>query len=501
MLNIISIIFLVFIAGDFLKRSESSLHLFQLEGYDLKKYNTWLRNNPEKLFSFGKLIESDKTPLVYTDRALRLKKTHTIINILIGVILFFIGYIMQNSFLYLLVVLLFASVYIMEPYIINITANINAPKEKAINMGFYKTAQEKIRKMNNLTVVGITGSYGKTSTKFITSTILKEKFNVQDTPSSYNTPMGLSKVINNELTDDKEVFVAEMGAYVKGEIKEVADLVQPDIGIITSIGPAHLESFGSIENIINTKYEIIESLNEDGIAVFNYDDENLKKVADSTKLKKYYYGFNDIINLDVYAKDVSVNSRGSTFALVIKELGEIECSTKMLGKHNIGNILAGCTVGYILGLTLEEIAIGVTKIQPVEHRLNIIDPGTGVIIIDDGFNSNPSGAKAALDVLNEFKTGRRFVVTPGMVELGEIEYEENKKFGTLMGEVADFVFLVGKKRTLPIFEGLKNTKISLDNVYPVDSLAEATQIFGELLKPGDVILFENDLPDNYNEED
>ncbi|NLW42119.1 MAG: UDP-N-acetylmuramoyl-tripeptide--D-alanyl-D-alanine ligase, partial [Tissierellia bacterium] len=104
-------------------------------------------------------------------------------------------------------------------------------------------------------------------------------------------------------------------------------------------------------------------------------------------------------------------------------------------------------------------------------------------------------------VLNEFKTGRRFVVTPGMVELGEIEYEENKKFGTLMGEVADFVFLVGKKRTLPIFEGLKNTKISLDNVYPVDSLAEATQIFGELLKPGDVILFENDLPDNYNEED
>ncbi|NLW41771.1 MAG: UDP-N-acetylmuramoyl-tripeptide--D-alanyl-D-alanine ligase, partial [Tissierellia bacterium] len=444
MLNIISIIFLVFIAGDFLKRSESSLHLFQLEGYDLKKYNTWLRNNPEKLFSVGKLIESDKTPLVYTDRALRLKKTHTIINILIGIILFFIGYIMQNSFLYLLVVLLFVFVYIMEPYIINITANINAPKEKAINMGFYKTAQEKIRKMSNLTVVGITGSYGKTSTKFITSTILKERFNVQDTPSSYNTPMGLSKVINNELTDDKEVFVAEMGAYVKGEIKEVADLVQPDIGIITSIGPAHLESFGSIENIINTKYEIIESLNEDGIAVFNYDDENLKRVADSTKLKKYYYGFNDTINLDVYAKDVSVNSRGSTFTLVIKELGEIGCSTKMLGKHNIGNILAGCTVGYILGLTLEEIAIGVTKIQPVEHRLNIIDPGTGIIIIDDGFNSNPSGAKAALEVLNEFKTGRRFVVTPGMVELGEIEYEENKKFGTLMGEVADFVFLVGK---------------------------------------------------------
>ena len=148
--------------------------------------------------------------------------------------------------------------YMMEPYIMNITANINAPKEKAINLGFYKTAQEKISSMNNLKVVGITGSYGKTSTKFITSTILKEKYKVQDTPSSYNTPMGLSRVINEELTDDKEIFVAEMGAYVKGEIKEVADLVQPDIGIITSIGPAHLESFGSIDNNVKA-YTIVES--------------------------------------------------------------------------------------------------------------------------------------------------------------------------------------------------------------------------------------------------
>lgn len=501
MLNIISVAFLVLIAGDFLKRSESALHLLQLEGYDLKKYNNWLKNNSEKLMSLGKLIEPDKSPLVYTERAIRLKKTHFIVNIIMCFILFVIGYLLRNSFLYFLIVIIYVFMYMMEPYIMNITANINAPKEKAINLGFYKTAQEKISSMNNLKVVGITGSYGKTSTKFITSTILKEKYKVQDTPSSYNTPMGLSRVINEELTDDKEIFVAEMGAYVKGEIKEVADLVQPDIGIITSIGPAHLESFGSIDNIIKTKYEIIEALDKDGIAIFNYDDENLKTIADETKLKKYYYGFNDVEKLDVYAKDISVNSRGSEFVLVIKATGEIKCKTKMLGRHNIGNILAGCTVGHILGLTLEEIATGLSKIEPVEHRLNIIDPGTGVIIIDDGFNSNPSGAKAALEVLNEFKTGRKFVVTPGMIELGELEFEENKKFGKLMGEVADFVFLVGKKRTLPIFEGLKETNISMDNVYPVDSLDEATQIFGKLLQSGDVILFENDLPDNYNEED
>lgn len=501
MLLFISLIILVLILLDITKRSESSLHLLQLEGYDLKKYKNWLKDNSQKVYNLGKLIEQDKSPLVYTDRAKRLKQTHITVNVVLGTALLLIGYLLPNKLVHGLLIIFYIFQYLLEPYIMIITAKINEPKEKEINMGFYRAAQDKIGKMENLTVVGITGSYGKTSTKFIASTILKEKFNVQDTPSSYNTPMGLSKVINEELEDDKEVFVAEMGAYVKGEIKEVADLVQPDIGVITSIGPAHLESFGSIENIVKTKYEIIESLNEDGIAIFNYDDPNLKEVADSTKLKKYYYGFNDIEKLDVYAKDITVNSRGSDFTLVIKDLGEIGCSTKMLGRHNIGNILAGCTIGYVMGLSLDEISLGVSKIEPVEHRLNIIDPGTGVIIIDDGFNSNPSGAKAALEVLNEFKSGRKFVVTPGMVELGELEYIENKKFGKLMGEVADFVFLVGKKRTKPIYEGLEESKISMVQVYPVDSLNEATEIFGRLIQPGDVILFENDLPDNYNEED
>lgn len=501
MLKIISIILLIAVVSDFKGRSESTLHLLQLEGYDLGKYKKWLITNKKKVFGFEKLLEQDKSPLVYTDRAKRLKRTHQSLNMVFGIVLFAIGYFFNNKVVFVIIYLAYALMYAFEPYLMNLSAKINEPKEKAINMDFYKSAQNKIESLENLIVVGITGSYGKTSTKFVTSTILKEKYRVQDTPSSYNTPMGLSKVINDELTDDKEIFIAEMGAYVKGEIKEVADLVQPDIGIITSIGPAHLESFGSIENIIKTKYEIIESLCKDGVAIFNYDDDNLKEVAEVTDLKKIYYGFNNVDKLDIWAKDISVNCRGSKFTLVIKDVGEIECETKMLGRHNIGNILAGCAVGYILGLSLEEISLGISKIEPIEHRLNIINPGTGVIIIDDGFNSNPSGAKAALEVISEFKTGRKFVVTPGMVELGELTYSENKKFGRLMGDVADFVFLIGKKRTKPIYEGLKESGINMNQVFPVDSLAEATEIFGKLLLPGDVILFENDLPDNYNEED
>lgn len=501
MINFVIIIIGIFVCLDPLKRSESSLHLFQLEEYNTEKYLNWLNLNKNKAMGFGPLFKSEKSPLVYTDRAKRLKNTHTLVNIALFTVLFIIGLIINIPFISASLILLGIFIYFLQPQVLILSGKINAPKERSINMGFYKSAQEKIKSLEDMKVIGITGSYGKTSTKFITSTVLDEKFKVYHTPSSFNTPMGLSKVINNDLPSDREVFIAEMGAYVKGEIKEVADLVQPDIGILTSIGPAHLESFGSIENIINTKYELIESLPEDGIAIFNYDDPNLKKVADKTNIKKIYFGLENTDNLDIFASDISVNPRGSEFKLIIKDLGEIKCQTKMLGRHNINNILAGCSVGYILGMTLEEIAMGISKIEPVEHRLSLIDSGNGVIIIDDGFNSNPSGAKAALEVINEFKNGKKIVVTPGMVELGDIEYDENKKFGIEISKVADIVFLIGKKRTAPIREGLLEMNYPENNIYSVDSLAEATEIFGKMLQPGDVILFENDLPDNYSEED
>lgn len=479
-------------------RLKSALHLFQLEEYNIEKYNKWFENNGGS-FGFSKVINEDKTPLVMTDRAKRLFSTYRTLTLSIIIIIGLLSLISENIIYKTFTLVLSIIIYMASPKILNFAAKINAPNEARINQGFYNSAQEKVKSMKDLKVVGITGSYGKTSTKVITSTILKEKYNVQDTPASYNTPMGLSKVINNDLDDSKDIFIAEMGAYTIGEIKECADLVSPDIGILTSIGPAHLESFGSIENTIKTKYELIEALPEDGVAIFNYDDPNLKGVADKTTLKKIYYGIDDISKLDIYATDINVNSHGSDFKLVIKDLGEIKCQTRLLGRHNIKNILAGAAASYILGLSLEEISDGISKIQSIAHRLDLIDSGNGVIVIDDGFNSNPSGAKAALEVLDEFKTGKKFIVTPGMIELGDIEYDENKKFGKEISKVCDFVFLVGKNRTKPIYEGLIEEGYSEDRIYSVDSLNEAIDIYGKLLTPGDVILFENDLPDSYSE--
>lgn len=508
-------------------RSNFPLHMLQLEEYKNDNYRTWIKLNKHKIYRlwyelnvesgekivgfksrFVKVNAEEKSPLVWTDRAKRLFRIHQIVNVLILIVVYAITLAVydytKNTFVALgiLLILCFA-VYYFEFAIMMISNSISVPRERKINMGFYVSAQNKVAKHKKdygMRVLGITGSFGKTSTKVIAETILSEVFKVQDTPSSYNTPMGLSKVINNDLSEDSEVFIAELGAYKKGEIDEVAQLVQPDIGIITGIGPTHMHLYKTIDNIMATKYELIEDLPEDGIAIFNYENEYVKVLADKTEKKTLRYGFEDVDKLDVYAKDITVSERGSSFTLVIKDAGEISCQSKLLGLHNISNLLAAVTAAYVLGMSLDEISEGIVKVEPVEHRLNIVESGNGVIIVDDAFNSNPVGARAALDVINEFKTGRKIIITPGMVELGTMEEEENYKFGIEIAKVCDFAILIGKMRTEPIKRGCLEGGMVEEQIFVVNRLDEATAVLGHLSLPGDVVLFENDLPDNYSED-
>lgn len=523
-----------------------SLHMVQIEGYDLHKYIEWMSSHKDKIYTTkdkayalisavngvffiialfrgknnlysyamassiftslflylgNKTKYESKKPLVFTSRAKRLYG----ISMGLVAIDFFIVLLLVKVFLkdvtdyfplwagMLSVVYYFCSYYMAGAiYIAN-------PIEKNINQKYYTVASNKIKNMKNVKSIGITGSYGKTSTKFFSATILSEKYKVLNTPESYNTPMGISKIINNDLDENFDIFIAELGATKIGDIDEVAKLTNPEIGIITSIGPCHLETFKSIDNIMRTKYELIENLPDDGVAIFNYDNEYVKKLADKTFKEKILYGIENIEDTDVFATDIKVSSKGSTFSLCINDLGTIECETKLLGAHNIHNILAGAAIAKVMGLTLQEIKMGISKIESVEHRLQLIDPGTGVIVIDDAFNSNPDGAKAALDVLDSFKDNRKIIVTPGMVELGEIEEKENEKFGENIAKVCDIAILVGKKRTTPIYNGLKRKTFNEDNLYVVNSLDEASELMKTLTKVGDVVLFENDLPDTYNE--
>ncbi len=524
-----------------------NLHMLQIEGYKNQKYIDWISAHKNKIFTKNDRIYSiimiintlffmlaatgaeeknlypyamaaslitsvfliintrkkdeAKKPLVMTNRAKRLiliAISLTVVDflILIGIIYFISGNIVRYFPLWsgiLAIVYLFSAYYVLG-------ANyIAGPIEKNINKKFYNQAADKIKEMKNITSIGITGSYGKTSTKFAAASILKEKYSVLNTPESYNTPMGISKIINSKLTDEYEIFIAELGATKIGDIDEVAALTNPKIGILTSIGPCHLETFKSIDNIMRTKYELIERLPDDGVAIFNYDNDYVKKLADKTFKEKICYGIKNIDDTDLFATDIKVGSNGSRFTLCIKDMGTVECETKLLGEHNILNILAGAAAAKVLGLTLDEIARGINKIESVEHRLQLIDPGTGAIVIDDAFNSNPDGAKAALDVLDSFAERRKIIVTPGMVELGELEEQENEKFGENIAITCDAVILIGRKRTEAIHRGLKKKAFNEDDLYVVNSLSEATEVLKTLTRAGDVVLFENDLPDTYNE--
>lgn len=489
-----------------IKRSIYLLHMLQLEGYDNDEFRMWISHNKKKVHRLSYSKGEEKTPLVWTDRAKRLFSLHKQQNALRAVLIFFFAFFIyqftKNVTYALVVSLICLGYFFFFQYNVLLMSNsISVPREEKINEGFYRQAQAKITRLkgeNKLKVLGITGSFGKTSVKFISDRILSESLCVKNTPSSYNTPMGLSKVINNELKEEHEVFIAELGAKKKGEIDEVARLVQPDIGIITAIGPTHMHLFKTLDNIMDTKYELIEDLPEDGVAIFNYDNEYVKILADKTKKRTLRYGMDEVEHLDVYADEVEVGAFGSRFRLNYQG-DHVLCETKLLGRHNISNVLAACTAGLVLGMDLESIARGVKKIEPVEHRLNLIDGGTGVIVIDDAFNSNPVGFRAALDVLAAFTTGRKIIITPGMVELGDMEEEENYKIGKEIAKVCDYTILVGKKRTEPIVRGLRDENYSAERLIVVNTLAQATAQLGNITSAGDVVLFENDLPDSYSE--
>lgn len=513
------------------------LHMEQLEGYKPRQFWWWIKHNFKYLFlnegllllfvaaafTFIKTVtvnpsvsyivaaawaalglwltysqfknkKEAKTPLKYTHRAVRL----FIFYFLLLLLWIYLNY--SNYQDIAMAVLILSAIRFALPLNMLLSSFIMHPVEMTLQMRYFYSAQRKIRGMKNLKVIGITGSYGKTSTKYFVKTLLSEKYNTLMTPESYNTPMGITRVIREQLAEEHEVFVCEMGARNIGDIKTLCRLVNPTTGILTSIGPQHLETFKTIQNVAKTKYELIEALPYDGTAIFNGDNKYCLELARKTGIETFIYGIeNNESDCYLNAKDI-VNSReGLKFKVCSKDGMEFECAAPILGKHNVSNMLAAICAALKFGLTVEEIQRGISKIQPVPHRLQILDTNNGVTVIDDAFNSNPEGARQALETIKEFTGGKRIVVTPGMVELGSVEGRENKNFGKIMAGCCDIAILIGVKRSKPIIEGLKEMNFPEENIIVSRTLNEATAVFGRMVKAGDVVLFENDLPDNYNE--
>ena len=372
------------------------------------------------------------------------------------------------------------------------------PVEKIIAEFYFRDARRKLLSIPGLVRVGITGSYGKTSVKHILGALLSEKYPTLITPASYNTPMGVSRAIRDQLRPSHQVFVGEMGARHVGDIREMCRLVRPAIGILTSVGPQHLDTFKTVERVAKTKYELIDALPQTDSHSYFFDDKGIcAGLYERTDKPKTLVGM-EPGRADVWCENGFVSSAGSRFDLHIKGKGSIECHTALLGEHNIQNILLAAAVASGLKLTLRQIANGIGRLPPVKSRLELIARPGCYTIINDGFNSNPVGAKAALKVLSAFPA-RRIIVTPCMVELGDKEAEYNRAFGRDIAKSADIAVVIGKKRAVPIIEGLKEGGFAPEQIFQAGSLAESTAVLNCVVKPSDTVLYENDLPENYQE--
>ncbi|MFV0499353.1 MAG: UDP-N-acetylmuramoyl-tripeptide--D-alanyl-D-alanine ligase [Bacilli bacterium] len=407
----------------------------------------------------------------------RMKRYFFVTIILIWMVMIF--YLKEYSF----VLILFSNIIVI------IMHYFTLPIENSIRKFYIKKARNKINKLRPF-VIGITGSYGKTSSKNILFDILKSSKYVLPTPASFNTPMGLSITINNDLTPLHEVFIAEMGAYVRGEIKENCDIVSPDIGIITSIGTAHLESFGSRENILKGKFELVESLKENGVAILNADDDYLMSYEIKSKCKVLTYSIDKDSDLKAY--DLVMGVKGLEFSFNYEDK-EYRVKSKLLGRHNVYNILSCLLVSIHLGLNIDKIIYAIKDVNVVPHRLELRQ-SYGCTIIDDAFNSNPIGAKEAANVLGQME-GYRVAMTPGMIELGQDEYKLNKEFASQLVLNSDFVYIVGKNRAKPFIDEFK--ELDFINYEVVATVDEGFRKFFSIKKNDKVLLIENDLSDIY----
>lgn len=524
-----------------------NLHMIQLNGYKNKEHIGWLKKNSRKqrllvslaIVALGAIVvailsvagkkdmfagritiyilsaliwliclryylylkkSNTKKKLVFTKRVKRLVVTDAILVLGLtaaGIFLF------DGKF-----ISAFDNIKIaLQPVLVLACNYINAPIEKGINNYYINDAKKRLRANKDMIIVGITGSYGKTSMKFYLETLLREHFNVLVTPESFNTPMGIVRTVREHLTPMHEIFLCEMGARHVGDIKELCDIVHPMHGVITSVGPQHLETFFNIENVTNTKFELADAIKGKGKLFLNGDNELIINKCSEYDNKVMYYtenvsGVGNVTDTDsgsivgYRTKDIKLSPLGTEFTVIAPDGSKETFNTRLIGSHNVVNIVGAISVACELGVELKKLKTAVRRIQPVPHRLQLLERGN-YTIIDDAFNSNPVGSKVAVETLAMFD-GVRILVTPGMVELGEKEEEYNYKFGTYAAKCCDYILLVGKKHTEPIKQGVIDSGFDEDKCKVYDTLEEAMQFAYSINQKGHkYILLENDLPDNY----
>lgn len=554
--NLLLAMFLVFITAYSFYKNLNDLHMFQLNSYMPVRYFRWykskqgynLKDNDMMMvigiiiFMFSNLTSNllinsaimivgllitfisiymynfrlsyykAKKKLVYTSRVKRLIFTISLIHIIVfAILIYFLPLLSSFLLKYVATIALLLILNIFSFIFMILSFYINQPIESNIKSNLVGETKDLLSSNQNLITIGITGSYGKTSVKNILNHLLSKKYHVLMTPESYNTTWGIVRTVREKLKPTHQVFIAEMGAKEIGDIKEICEIVNPSYSLITSIGPQHLETFKTLENVINTKGELFKYTRASGTCFVNLSDDNIKNLPHDDDKTYIEYSTDGKRSGKYTYSNIKNSSKGTSFTLHIndslasakkvKGFGKksYDLKTKLLGKHNIDNLLSCISIALELGINPDHLNMLLYDIEPIKHRLSLRESSLGYTIIDDAFNSNPVGSKSALEVLKNMDGGKKIIITPGMIELGDKEYELNKILGNYIADACDYVVLVGKKQTKAIQDGLSDKNYPNNQIYIAKSLHDGFDKINSIIAKGDILLIENDLPDTFNE--
>jgi len=431
--------------------------------------------------------EIGKKKLAMTQRAARISWTAfsllavlALVGVLLGLHLFFWALMIQ-----------------LVPLALAAGNALLSPMESSVQKKFWNEAHAKLLELKPFTI-GITGSFGKTSTKHILAHVLSQFAPTLATPGSINTPMGIARVVRETLSPHHKYFVCEMGAYGPGSIKALCDLAPPDAAVLINVGHAHYERYKSLDAVARAKCELPEAaVNNTGWAVMGSDTldyDYTRQFIDSNRDRVMLVGGR--VADDLRIVDIGQSVEGIT-ATVDFRGGLYKLSSPLFGLHHAGNMALAFAVACRIGMEPSLVIAALKTVPQIRHRLEVIHQSSGAIVIDDAYNSNPAGFSAALSTLTLLgKNRRRILISPGMIELGAAHATEHARIGAQAAQDCDVFLPVSPIRITAMVEAFRaNAPHKL--VVPCATFAQAQAWLGDNMRHDDIVLLENDLPDLY----
>lgn len=474
------------------------LYIFQLEEYDSRRFVNALAK--KGLFPNKNL----RKKATLTKKAILLIALSLLQKLIIlAVLAVLLNEVINNIAVLILILLIVFYFFDIISFVFLIQSkDLLYPLDYLAKRKLVNAARKKLSTLPNLKIVGITGSYGKTTMKETIYEFLKEEYNVVKTEGNNNTPLGISRTILNKLDKDTQIFIVEMGEYVKGDVKDLCEIAQPDISIITGINEAHLERYLTMDNAISTKFEIVEYAKPNALVLLNADDtltlENYKKYTKGNKVEFFSATNNPLCEYKISDYEFDQLGKGQQFKLSYKQddLGTIKTPT--LGEYIIGNIIAGYILGNELNISNSKLKFAANSLKTVEHRLEPnYNSQSNILVIDDTYNGNSDGFKEGAKMLSKFKGRRKVYVTPGLAETGELAETLHLEIGKNLANVADLVILVKNSVTGYIAKGLMDNGFSEEKIVWYDNSKNVWEELNHNLKSGDVVMLQNDWSDNY----